>query len=280
MSKDCDRRMNCKVCGQKHPSVLHISKKEKGHRHRYTTGKSSGQYACGHTGAGSSDGVLSILPVQVKSSKGDKIIQTYAFLDPGSTSTFCCESLMRKLKVSGTRAKIHLHTMAPDQKVPSFILQGLEIAGYDDQQFYELPEVLTQKKMPVSTCSIIPDEELAKWPYLNSIHIPRIQADVDLLIGTNASRLMEPWEVINGYGDGPYAIKTLLGWVINGPLQGSSQEQSGCSVAAGHRIAVDRLEELLIHQYNHDFNEKTSGEQEMSREERKFMDIVSSSVQL
>lgn len=104
---------------------------------------------------------------------------------------------------------------------------------------------------------------------------------MDLLIGTNASKLMEPWEVINSVGDGPYAIKTLLGWVINGPLQGSSGEQSGCLVAAVHRIAVDRLEELLVNQYNHDFNEKTSGEQEeMSREERGFMDIVTSSVQL
>ena len=31
---------------------------------------------------------------------------------------------------------------------------------------------------------------------------------------------MEPWEVINSREDGPYAIRTLLRWVINGPLQG------------------------------------------------------------
>lgn len=72
--------------------------------------------------------------------------------------------------------------------------------------------------MPVPTCNIISDEELAKWPYLNGIHIPYIQANVDLLIGTNASKLMEPREVISSVG--------------------------GCSKATVHRIAVDRINRL------------------------------------
>ncbi len=51
--------------------------------------------------------------------------------------------------------------------------------------------------MPVTTNNIISEEELAKWSYLKNVQIPRINTHVDLLIGTNASRLMEPWEVIN-----------------------------------------------------------------------------------
>lgn len=72
--------------------------------------------------------------------------------------------------------------------------------------------------MPVSTDNIIKEDDLAQWPYLDGISIRHIQADVELLIGTNASKLLEPWEVIcNSQGIGPYAIRTLLGWVINGP---------------------------------------------------------------
>lgn len=82
---------------------------------------------------------------------------------------------MRKLKVNRRRA--HLHIMAPDQKVPTFTLQGLEIAGYRDEQLYDLPEVLTQRKRPVSTCNIFSDEKMEKWSYLKSIHMNQIQVD-------------------------------------------------------------------------------------------------------
>jgi hypothetical protein len=60
----------------------------------------------------------------------------------------------------------------------------------------------------VSADNLISEVELNKWPYLQGIRIPRIAANVDLLIGTNASKLMEPWEVINSHGDGPYAVRT------------------------------------------------------------------------
>ena len=139
------------------------------------------------------------------------------------------------------------------------------------------------KEMPVATANIISEKELRKWPYLEDVKIPHINADVDLLIGTNASKLMEPWEVINSREgeEGPYAIRTLLGWVINGPLQGSSNCGKDHPSVYANRIAIDRIEELLTSQYNYDFNERASAEQEeMSREENKFMEIMESSAQL
>lgn len=62
-------------------------------------------------------------------------------------------------------------------------------------------------------------------------HIPHINANIDLLIGMNASKLMEPWELISSPGEGPYAVKTLFGWVINGPLQGN--------IASNLRVVFD-----------------------------------------
>lgn len=65
--------------------------------------------------------------------------------------------------------------------------------------------------MPVSTDNTITKEELAKWSYVNEARIPHIKADVDLFMGTNASKLMELWKAINSRGEGPYAVRTLLG---------------------------------------------------------------------
>ncbi|KAL7840982.1 hypothetical protein SRHO_G00246730 [Serrasalmus rhombeus] len=137
--------------------------------------------------------------------------------------------------------------------------------------------------MPVSTANIIQRKDLAKWPYLDGISIPHIQADVELLIGTNASKLLEPWEVMNSHGEGPYAVRTLLGWVLNGSLgEGHSKPPDvDCPALNVNRISVETLEQMLKTQYEHDFNERASEEkEEMSREDLKFMNIMKESVKL
>lgn len=68
---------------------------------------------------------------------------------------------------------------------------------------------------------------------------------------------MEPGELINSHIDGPYAVRTLLWWVINGPLHGNNDKQSGSGypAVAVIRTIVDKIEELLTNHYNNDFNE-------------------------
>lgn len=44
------------------------------------------------------------------------------------------------------------------------------------------------------------------------MEIPVINADVELLIGNNVVKVMEPWEVVNREGEGRYAVRTLLEW--------------------------------------------------------------------
>ena len=60
--------------------------------------------------------------------------------------------------------------------------------------------------------------------------------------------------------NGPYAVRTVLGWVVNGPLRGgeNSKPKTGFSVAAVNRISVCKLEVMLNNQYNHDFNERST----------------------
>ncbi|XP_072768487.1 uncharacterized protein [Nerophis lumbriciformis] len=136
--------------------------------------------------------------------------------------------------------------------------------------------------MPVSPHNIPKQQDLKHWPYLNHITLPEIDSDIDLLIGTNASKVLEPWEVVNSQEDGPYAVRTLLGWVIYGPLKGDdTSRHNGCPVAGVNRISILNLEELLVKQYNQDFSERSSKEiEEMSREEEKFLDIVSHSAKI
>ncbi len=78
-----------------------------------------------------------------------------------------------------------------------------------------------------------------------------------------------------------FAIRTLLGWVINGQLQGSSDGGDGYPSVNNNRTTVDRIEELFTSQYNYNFNERASTrKEEMSREEEKLVKSMLSSAQL
>lgn len=75
-----------------------------------------------------------------------KMIQTNAFLDPGSIATLCSDHLMQRLNVVGRKTNVLLCTMGQERVVSTHALSGLEVAELDNNHFYSLPEVLTQSK--------------------------------------------------------------------------------------------------------------------------------------
>ena len=135
MSRYCKNRMTCQVCHQNHPSILHFNLKEKvesqvtkrDFRESAKVTSSLVSLDAGSLiGAGNDACKLSIVPVQVKLCKGTKVVQTYAFLDPGSTATFCTEELMTELNARGKKVKVLLKTMGQEKPVTSYKIPGME----------------------------------------------------------------------------------------------------------------------------------------------------------
>ena len=289
LGKTCSKRMTCQTCQQKHPSILHIDRKPT--QSSGATNDAEGEPAvtalvsldtARHTGAGSSgsDCMLAIVPVQVKMSKGNRTVNTYAFLDPGSSATFCTEALMDELKAKGNKADILLTTLAQKRSIHSHKISGMEVAGLEENAFLRLPDVYTHESIPVTHKNIPSQEDIQKWPYLNNVLVKRINADIGLLIGVNAPKALEPWEIVNSVGNGPYAVKTMFGWVVNGPLNCSSMDEHGPRSLSVNRTSISSVEELLIQQYNQDFTEHSYEKKEMSAEDKQFMKIVSDSATL
>lgn len=285
ISKDCAQRLTCSICTKRHPSALHIAVKTLTSQQAVSSSIQASSGDGGkHAGAGSthktSSCAMSIVPVQVKSNKDSRVITTYAFLDHGSSATFCTEKLMHKLNIPGKKTNILLKTMNQEKPVDTYLVKGLEVSALKENNFIALPETYTQNSMPVDTKNIPKAEELRKWTYLNEVQLPTLDADVEILIGNNAPKALEPWNVINSHGDGPYAVKTLLGWVINGPLEATPTANTGeCYAVTVNRISVEKLEKLLVQQYNHDFNEVVD-DKEMSMEDRRFLKIAEQSIRL
>jgi hypothetical protein len=288
MSRYCKNRMTCQVCHQNHPSILHFNLKDKvesqvtkrdfGESAKVTSSLVSLD-AGSLIGAGNDACKLSIVPVQVKLCKGTKVVQTYAFLDPVSTATFCTEELMTELNARGKKVKVLLKTMGQEKPVTSYKIPGMEVAGLKGNTFIQLPDVFSQESIPVCKDNIPTEEDLKEWPYLKDVELEPIEASIGLLIGANAPKVLEPWRVINSKGNGPFAVETLLGWVINGPL-GHKDCMSDCHPVLVNRIDISSLEDILTQQYNQDFAEQHYEKQEMSVEDKQFMNIVSDSAVL
>lgn len=283
ISRDCRKRISCTKCSLKHPTVLHKEPSNISEQTMRNTVVSVDNMlvTSGLTGAGDQDCKLPIVPVQVKSNKGSKIITTYAFLDQGSTAVFCTESLMHKLHLTGRKGCILLRTMGQEKVVSSNIVSGLEVASLDGDSFLELPKAYTQESMPVHKGNIPTERDIKRWSYLKPVQLPQIDAGIELLIGTNVPKALEPLEVVCSVDDGPYAIRTMLGWTVNGPLTGDSGgmadwEQPQITV---NRVSAVNLEELWQQQFQNDFPENCLDDHTgMSREDHKFLELVNNSV--
>lgn len=157
ISKDCRKRISCSKCSLKHPTVLHkepVKDSEQMEERSPELHVDNTLMSSGLTGAGDQDCKLPIVPVQVKSNKGTKIVVTYAFLDQGSTAVFCTESLMQRLHLTGRKGHILLRTMGQEKVVSSNIVSGLEVAALEGDNFFELPRAYTQESMPVNRGNI------------------------------------------------------------------------------------------------------------------------------
>lgn len=110
---------------------------------------------------------------------------------------------------------------------------------------------------------------------MGDVHLPEIDSEVEL----NVPKALEPLQVIRSVDDGPYAIKTILGWTVNGPLGGDNGD--GMDVVTVNRISVLNVEELWQRQFITDFPECSYDEQPGQwREDQRFMKLVQDSARL
>lgn len=118
LSKDCRKRMQCRECSGKHPSILLVTKnapalpEKDENKNSEVTSKVTNAFVKAEnessrdTGAGNGETILPIVPVK-KSKRSNQIMHVYAFLDQGSTATFCTNEVMQQLNLRGRKAEVY-----------------------------------------------------------------------------------------------------------------------------------------------------------------------------
>ena len=183
----------------------------------------------------------------------------------------------KQLGAKGKKTHITLTTLNNDQALTTcYAVSNLEVCGLNESQYIALPTTYTQEYLPVTRQQIPLQEDIDPWVYLPHIKLPSLNSDVGILIGNNVLKATEPWEVTNSVGNGPYAVCTMLGWAINGPLRNVAASGHIPSVSV-HRIQqTSGLEKQVERFFSLDYSERQvfSGGKCHSVEDKQFLEMV------
>ena len=232
---------------------------------------------CSATGAGAPATGLAIVPVNVRAKGKEKMVQTYAFLDPGSNTTFCTDRLIEHLGAIGKKATLSLTTMDQDNVKSESLVVNLEVSDLQGLNTIELCNVFSRAKLPVAVDDIPLQSDVDRWLYLKDINLPYIEAEVDLLIGSDVPMTLEPQEVKRSDGGGPYAVRTLLGWTLNGPLGRLNSSNHTANRIQSHANLNLQFERFCEMEFN---DSQFSTEKGMSQEDKRALTIMEESAEL
>ena len=275
VSRNCPQRKTCKIanCTRKHPSVLHTRPRE-GSTAEVGVGTDEGigsQVRCNMVNTdmnaqshylGRYRTGMAVIPVKVK-----------------ANSSFCTESLMKQLGVKGQKTKISLSTLERTNcTIDSTLVRDLLVCDLDENEYVSLPMLYTRPEIPVSSDDIPTQEDIDQWPHLQGVFIPRVHAEVGLLIASDVPEALDPLEIKHSQNGGPYAARTRIGWAVNGPLRRYRHR----SQSSGFFVKVDpQLQQMVEEFYNRDFTGSIVDDRtEMSQEERRFMKNAEETVEL
>jgi hypothetical protein len=293
----CWSKSKCSHCQGRHPSVMHYEGKlqqvatEDNSTHDATNsikkpqlGADSNNQLVSHMGAGGVDCTMAIVPVRVRMNNGLKELETYAFLDPGSNVSFCTERLLRKIGGMGTRLRITVNTMGMSQKMNTMKVRGLQISDIQSQSTIDMPEVYTKDIIPVTKSHIPTESDISRWPHLQDVALPQIEAGIDLLIGNNVPDAYTPVETKVGPRGSPHATRTLLGWIAWNVMRNNTE--ADLMVNRAEVLAIQEAEErsslnkLYERSMKFDFPEHViDDKRENSVEDEIFMKCMEKSVE-
>ena len=219
---ECRKPSICTVpgCGRKHTKYIHqdshrsggartdMSRGGNSDTREGRTRVSSNNVNC--SAAKCSDGVcVPIVPVVV-----NQRVSTTALLDTGSTSSFCTRRLVDKLGLVGDSSSYSLSTLSAFNEPKTAEIVKFVLESPDGCESIRLSNVYVVDRIPVQ----MPRVEVNKYSHLSNIPVFVAGDNVDVLIGQDHSEALIPLETRVGEKSEPFAVRTLLGWSINGPI--------------------------------------------------------------
>ena len=278
---NCCLRITCRKCNQKHNTLLHPVFEPDSHETGVSKSRPAGsddreevgdsiQPICAATSSGRSvepyrHTIFKVVPVKVWAENTD-CVQTYAFIDEGSSVYMCSASLVERLGVPMTATNVELVSSnaisVMDKKVDCLGIQGFEEASaflvkdafvVDEvvMAFFVVDEV-------VDVSASIPTSKLAHmFPHLSELNFPELDYKrVELLLGSDLHQGYLLKEVLKGEPGQPCGLHTSLGWTIYGKDSGDKEIMGSPRLMVNfidHRDdeeSVDKMLRIMAHDFD------------------------------
>ena len=173
MAKSCNQRRQCTLCKGRHPTALHRAPS-------FTGANSTSANHISNDQGPVYGGKLNVLPVLVLFE--GRTIRTNAFLDSGSTHSFCCSSLLQKLNYHPQeRTVLQLNTVNNRQSVQSHIIRGIKISNLAGSEEMVLPPLFTLNEIPLNSTDIPRDYDSTSHLRKQGVYIHTIRGPIELL---------------------------------------------------------------------------------------------------
>ena len=297
--RDCPKKSFCRIqdCLAKHSTFLHLKtpgtrdqrqgkeeNKESENRDKRDTSNeesNNGYVKAMSSSANNSKGLsitgLAVVPVKVKAKGGHKTVETYAFLDTGSNTTFCTEQLMQQLGLEGKNSTLSLTTLETANALTECSVVNLEILDLNEEHMVELPKVFSRPNLPISRENVANQHDVDRWPHLRGIDIPSVDAEVGLLIGSDVPEALQPREVRKSKDGGPFATRTIFGWVINGPLGRKGSQRHIANFVQADAQLNQQFQQFCNREFNDSIYETKMS---MSQNDQRALKIMKDTVKI
>ena len=179
-----------------------------------------------------------------------KVYCTRALLDSGSNRSFCTERLTQTLEIKGESVAITLDTLnGEDEGLTTEVDLEVTGKGMKWSRAVTLYNVIVKKRLPAAlSTAVATKHDTRTWKHLQGIvpHRENEGVTIELLVGLDTPQALEPLEVRAGCDGAPFAVRTRLGWTVNGPVGYPRLGAiTGCSLNSVSHKRDNQLESLV-----------------------------------
>lgn len=180
---------------------------------------------------------------------GNHTLETYAILDDGSERTILLQDAAQRLQLQGTPESLTLRTVRQDLRTlhGSSVTFKISPASQPTKSF-TIERAFTAGELGLAERSYPVKGLQQKYKHLKMLPLqPFTDVHPLLLIGSDCPHLVTPIEpVCLGPPGGPAAVKTRLGWTLQGPVKSLQQcsRQRQCLLIATTSPAAELFKQV------------------------------------
>lgn len=184
--------------------------------------------------------LFKIIPVRIHG-ENDEYVDTFAFLDDGSSLTLLDKEIHEKLRLKGSAEQLHLQWTNGIVRTEDSLCTTINISGKGGKKLHRLTNVYAVEHLDLPEQSMDVEALKNRYRHLRNLPLPEIQrAKPKILIGLQHAKFLLGTVNHVGNDDDPIASETQLGWTVFG----NSGSKCGVVALTAHK---NSSEQLAIH---------------------------------